>query len=553
MANEWQSALPSAWKPQDPQILTNAFQAGAQLPLIGAEAAAQNANAQSTQQETAARAGLQAAFAGGIKSVPVLDPQTGAPVMDPQTGAPMIKHQFDDDQFKAHLKDNPGAADAYAKFSAVAYPQMQAEASNALYAAAGATDDQGNPTGGLDPAKAAEFVQAHPEFAGHLTKATQEASSAQYRNAAEIANYKMNLLANGVREPNLAEGTQLASPASAVGQDQMRPTMPFGQSQELFKPKTGADIPTDPQTRAALIKGLQADGVTGANRAWTNEQLADAMNQVARNAITAGVKYDFSNPSANASNMATVRAQAPSIAQAEWGKILPGGTSLAGAQLGQIGTGQNITNTANTMKVAQEFNSRGFSGVTAANLPDAQKLQGEVTKVHSSAVMAKSLADNPTKVANMTPDQFGEEIFNSLKGIKTAEGVSTISADDNLSSYFRPGASVGKVLAQSEGLADFVKGVIRSDLSKAERISLLRDIQAMAETAEKGGIARSALKGAYGAGKMPWEVGPKLKISGPFGSGSGSSQDNPITITSKNAPTISGNWYRYNGVTRRAP
>lgn len=212
------------------------------------------------------------------------------------------------------------------------------------------------------------------------------------------------------------------------------------------------------------------------------------------------------NPLETQRNIKAFEGTVPALAQAEYAKLLASGREATGANLGQKGSAQSIGITAKTISNADDFNRRGFDGVTGANVEKAQALQGEVEKVHSSAVMAKSLADNPTKVEKMTPDQFGEEVFNALKGIKTAEGVATISADDNLSAFFRPGASVGKVLAQSEGPSDFVKGVLRSNLSKTERVQLLRDIQMMAETAEKGGIARSAMTGAYGAGKMPWEV-----------------------------------------------
>jgi hypothetical protein len=253
-------------------------------------------------------------------------------------------------------------------------------------------------------------------------------------------------------------------------------------------------------------------------------------------------------------NIAAFNKSAPALQNQIYAGLTTQGQGVRSTDLSQTGAGQGIENTGRTMAVAKDFNDRGFSGVTPANTVDAQRLQGDVKAIHSSAEQAKALASKPKEVAALSDDDFGLEVFNIMKGVKNADDINTISADAHLSSYIRPGASLGKVLSESSGPVDFVKGAFRSNLSKTDRIPLLQSIQRASENAEMHGIARSKMEGAYGSGKMPWEIkGSITEKNNQAINQAGGSQDSPITITNKNTPLVSGKWYQFNGVTRRAP
>ena len=182
-----------------------------------------------------------------------------------------------------------------------------------------------------------------------------------------------------------------------------------------------------------------------------------------------------------------------------------GGRQATSTDIAQTGGKLGNKEAAQELEAVDSWRSFGFRGVTKSSLSEANTLRGRVNSILGSAQLAEGLLKNPKRLAEMDDDQFGEKVFNALKGIKTAEGVNTISADEAITSYFRADKSLGQLAAHTDNLGDFLKAVARNKFSASQRQKILMDISEMAHDAATHGIARSELR-KYGTGRLPEEI-----------------------------------------------
>ena len=82
MANEWMSALPSAWKPQDPNTQVQAAQFGANTALASAQAGGAAVAAEAANQDRIRKQALQDVMARSVIS---------------KTRGGKVVHEFDND------------------------------------------------------------------------------------------------------------------------------------------------------------------------------------------------------------------------------------------------------------------------------------------------------------------------------------------------------------------------------------------------------------------------------------------------------------------------
>ena len=476
---DWSNTLNTYKQPLD---APGSFLAGRTAALDQQRQALEN---QTKQFELQKAQGLQQAFANGI------DTQVGPP---DKNGNPTVTHVFNQDKFLAGLKSLSTSAQlAYKEYVEKAYPQAQTEAASQMVAE---TQGQG---GSLNPQKVSEWLAMHPSAALTGVNVARGQQQAGVESAGKIAPIKASLGLLGVQDnPGAPIG-------SLQGNQEMQPKIPgIG---ALGNATTADNVDAlPPHERAAKVLALTNAGLPP--KSAKSADIADALNRWQSANVgkqLAGV--DWFNPS----QVMGVGLGVPA-AQAEANADLTAkGNALISARQGQKSAAQEIGIKEKTIANADDFNKRGFTGVTGANVDDAQKLQGDVKAIHSSAVQAKQLASDPKKVAALSDDDFGFDVYNIMKNVKNADDVKTISDDAHMSGFIRPGASLGKILSESDGPMDFFKGAFRSNLSKTDRIQLLLSIQLASENAEKNGIARSNMEGKYGPGKMPWEWPQILK------------------------------------------
>jgi len=428
----------------------------------------------------------------------------------------------DQKKFYELAAGTPFGVSAIKAYADTVFPQKQKERE---HSAALAVLDPSGSVGGAETARA---MQEDPSTAGTTLSTAMGLQKTQFANAAEAAKNKATVLSlfPGAWASQPTTKPTSAQPGSIGGNAGMQVTLPTA---------TGAGYKGDfsvdqyakmsPQDQEAFRRGM-----TGAVDELDNPisdksspaSLASAMRRVQAMQYAAGNPgVDPRDPLASVEKSGANLNAAPATGLKAIQDVIQRGYQLKGTNISQkggelsnVGSGQGIENTGRTMKIAKEFNGRGFDGVTPSNVPDAQRLQGEVASIHSSAEQAKTLASDPKSVAELSDDDFGFMVYNIMKNLKNADDIKTISDDAHMSGFIRPGASLGKVLSESDGPMEFIKGAFRTNLSKTDRIPLLRSIQQAAEAAELHGIARSKMEGAYGAGKMPWEVHWSKKTTG---------------------------------------
>lgn len=303
MANEWQSLLPSAWKPQDPNTQVQAAKAGAETALTNAQTATQAVDAVARNQERIRKQALQDVIAKSVRTT-----------MGPD--GKLIK-VIDQDRFFEAMSKSPAAADAYDKFVAVAYPQMQREAVQRGLSAAV------TPEGGVDQAKVAAAAQRSPFGASIVS----EAAAQQKQRLGEAAAQAGDLTTIGALTTS-PEGA--ARPGTLVGNAQMQPRS-FGTSgigTESVKPEQIDKL--SPATRRAAVLNLRAAGFTVSDDA-TSSDIANAATSAFNAKIQSGMAVkSLGDLPASVFNVALT---APYVRQEVLGKIFGGELDVRGKEI----------------------------------------------------------------------------------------------------------------------------------------------------------------------------------------------------------------------------
>lgn len=248
-ANSWQSALPSAWKPQDPNTQVMAGKLGAETAGAAASAAQTAVTTEAANQERIRKQALQDVMAKSIKTT-----------MGPNG---KLIHVFDNDRFMEQVAQSPAAMDAYDKYQATIYPQAGKEAVQR-----GVRLDN---TGAVD-AKGTLQEAARSPYGLDIVSAAQGLQLGQAKTGTEIAGAKV--ATGAITEP----GT--AAPGTLMGNQQMQPRdlTGAGGSAGVVTPEQISTLSRDARSNA--LYQLQQQGIALPATA-TDAEIAGAVNKLA--------------------------------------------------------------------------------------------------------------------------------------------------------------------------------------------------------------------------------------------------------------------------------
>ena len=302
MVNEWMSALPSAFRAQDPNTQVNAAKTGAETAAQGAAAALTAVQAADQNQARIRKQALQDVMAKGIRTK--LGPDG------------KLIHVFDQDRFLEALAKSPAAADAYKEYASAYYPQMaKDEVQRGLSGAI-------TPEGGLDAGKLAATAQRSPVGAAMLDAAAEQ----QKQRLAGAAEQAGNLTGIGTLVTSPAGA---AAPGTLVGNQQMQPRPLDAAAAGTVTPDQVGKL--SPTTRKAAILNLRAAGVAIPDHA-SSADIANAANAFAGAQVQAGLGEIKSFGDLPAS-VFRVRQAAPKTTQEALGKIFGSELEVQGKQI----------------------------------------------------------------------------------------------------------------------------------------------------------------------------------------------------------------------------
>lgn len=317
MANEWQSLLPSAWKPQDPNTQVQAAKAGAETALTNAQTATQAVDAVARNQERIRKQALQDVIAKSVRTT-----------MGPD--GKLIK-VIDQDRFFEAMSKSPAAADAYDKFVAVAYPQMQREeVQRGLSSAI-------TPEGGMDATKLAAAAQ-RSRFGSDIVNAAAEQQKTRLAGAEAQATSLTGINALTTSPAGAAP------PGTIVGNTQMQPRVFGAQSAAsgVAADRISADVVSQLSGagREAALYNLKAKGVV-LPAAASDADIADAANRVADAQVASEsvAGADLQKPISLATSVFQTSAREPSIRQKVYGDIFGGALDYTGKKIANTRAG----------------------------------------------------------------------------------------------------------------------------------------------------------------------------------------------------------------------
>ncbi len=312
------------------------------------------------------------------------------------------------------------------------------------------------------------------------------------------------------------------------------------------------------QSRAQLAQALAAKGITTSDLSAGATQAVQNDINAKWGAASARVFDKDGNPDplAQQRNKDVFQTTVPSLIQGGLDGLLGSGREQTGANLGQKGA----TNSLEATRTA-EANRQKYATTLGADpdalgqygSPDAGKV-GKAMDERGGAYVAlrqqtQELAQNlPSLLLPQNAIALGQEegsltrLVNNVAGANGTEGAMRTSLSE---------AGVPSTLLDSYSPMD----ALRTFIKQADPTIAQNAIRKLPDILYRNVILpdAQALRMDPDAWKVKLDKQTYRSNQNPGKGTSGNSQDNPITITSKNAPTISGNWYRYNGVTRRAP
>lgn len=358
MANEWQSQLPSAWKPQNPNEQVQAAKTGAETIAATAQAGQTAVAAEAANQERIRKQALQDIMAQSI------DTKIG-----PDGRA---RHEFNNDKFLGLLKTNPAAADAYDVWHTKINPANATAATQR--AMAGATTAEG----GLSAADLAKSAQGS-EYAGQILAAGRGIQQAQAETGTNVA-------ANRFAQGQMGTGTT-AQPGSLLYNEQVQPKAIGAGATGAGQIDETAVSKLSKSGREAALYNLKAKGVvlppnaSAADIAAAANRVADA--QVAAQSVQGA---DLQKPVSLATSAFQTAASEPAIRQKVYGDIFGGALDVIGKKIGVASAGMNLAG-------AQAGQARTQDVATSLRIP-ANRVGNSTTQVTQDKIDQANQAVN---------------------------------------------------------------------------------------------------------------------------------------------------------------
>ena len=463
MANEWMSALPSAWKPQDPNTQVQAAQAGAQTAATQAVAAQTAVAAEDANQERIRKQALQDIFAKSVVT---------------KIKGGKIVHEIDNDAFHQNLQTSPVALGAYKAWMDTVNP---AAATNATQQALAAN---ATAQGGLDAQGLAQYAQGS-DYAGQILAAGRAIQQAQATAGTDIA-------ANKFAQSRLGTGSD-AQPGSLVYNEDVKPKeMDATASAGHIGPEVVSAL--SKEGKVAAIYKLKAKGIVLPPNA-TPQQIADAANSIADAQVSAQSVQgtDLKQPMSLATSAFQTAASEPSIRNKAYGEIFGDELGVVQQKLGIRGAQLGVTGGEQEQALIKSLRDQGYAATPSksadliakkgaydwlvntsndikektAELKETGKLEGDDT-FHNTV----SAWENAPMVAESISNLAGQQRF--LEGIRTSPSYGALveAADGNPVHFFRALASA-KLGAQDQAtvlseLGNIVDTQLRSGKAKSE-------------------------------------------------------------------------------------
>lgn len=453
MANEWQSLLPSAWKPQDPNTQVQAAKAGAETALTHAQTATQAVDAVARNQERIRKQALQDVIAKSVRTT--LGPD-----------GKLIK-VIDQDRFFEAMSKSPAAADAYDKFVSTAYPQMQREAVQRGLSAAV------TPEGGVDQAKVAAAAQRSPFGASIVS----EAAAQQKQRLGEAAAQAGDLTTIGAMTTS-PEGA--ARPGTLVGNTQMQPrvlgTPTAGGAAAADRVSASVVAQLSDAGRESVLYNLKAKGIALPKTA-SDADIAAAINRVADAAVASEsvAGADLQKPISLATSVFQTAAREPSIRQKVQGEILGGALDYTGKKISTEKADVDLDLTKKAQKEIDQLIRQGYNATTsnaAAILENKAKIDWLNETRHSVREVKSQIKQGKT----LDPDTFNNKLNTWLNAPQAAESITTESGRDKFLSGLRPIKSLGAVLNESRDIKDVVRALTAQNLGAQDQVVVLEHL-----------------------------------------------------------------------------
>lgn len=454
MANEWQSLLPSAWKPQEPNTQVQAAKAGAETALAHAQTATQAVDAAARNQERIRKQALQDVIAKSVRTT--LGPD-----------GKLIK-VIDQDRFFEAMSKSPAAADAYDKFVSTAYPQMQREAVQRGLSAAV------TPEGGVDQAKVAAAAQRSPFGASIVS----EAAAQQKQRLGEAAAQAGDLTTIGAMTTS-PEGA--ARPGTLVGNAQMQPrvlgTPTAGGAADRVSASVVAQL--SDAGRESVLYNLKAKGIALPKTA-SDADIAAAINRVADAAVASEsvAGADLQKPISLATSVFQTAAREPSIRQKVQGEILGGALDYTGKKISTEKADVDLDLTKKAQKEINQLIRQGYNATTsnaAAILENKAKIDWLEETRHS----VREMLSQANQGKRLDPDTFNNVVNTWLNAPQTAESISTESGREKFLSGLRPVKSLGAILNESRDVKDVVRALTAQNLGAQDQRVVLDQLDKM--------------------------------------------------------------------------
>ena len=399
MANEWQSMLPGAWKPQEPNAQVQAAKYGAETALTGAQTAVQAIDAVARNQDRIRKQALQDVMAKSVRTS-----------MGPD--GKLIK-VIDQDRFLDALSKSPAAADAYDKYVSTVYPQLgKEEVQRGLSSAI-------TPEGGMDATKLAAAAQ-RSRFGADIVNAAAEQQKTRLAGAeAQAASL------TGINALTTSPAGA-AAPGTIVGNTQMQVRPLDASTASGIEPAVTADAidKLSPATRSAAVLNLRAAGSPlSANP--SNAEIAKAASDYAASQVQAGlaVKSLGDLPS----SVFNLRQKAPATTREALGKIFGGELDVQSKKTANArstidlesakGAVQTATGIADELRIPEAMRSGLADPATQQRLSNAKNAVTQLGEYDKQ--MKELLKKIDSKEIDMDTPEGNNEVNTELAGMIT--------------------------------------------------------------------------------------------------------------------------------------
>lgn len=202
-------------------------------------------------------------------------------------------------------------------------------------------------------------------------------------------------------------------------------------------------------------------------------------------------------------------------------------------KLGQVSTGQGITQTANVIDQVDDAHKAGFKNVTSSNLADFSNIKGQVDWLANNKASVDEMWTDLAKGKTIPNDKFNSLLVPVINSAEVADQINTESGRAKLENILRSDQSLGSLVRQYDGrpAKELLLGVAASKATSNTQQETLGYIKDILDSQLKGGASvaklnqykgysnndRSApVKGAHKVGDT-WtnSAGDKVKMIAP--------------------------------------